>query len=71
MKRFFFLTISLLLFSADLEAVHAPYPRRDAVVEAVEESSAAVVNVGSVQVHEQRSPFGRPSPFFDEFFRDF
>ncbi len=71
MKRFFFLTISLLLFSADLEAVRAPYPRRDAVVEAVESASSAVVNISSVQVHEQRSPFGRPSPFFDEFFRDF
>lgn len=76
MNRFFFLaTLFFLLFLSgpSLQAAHAPYPRRDAVVEAVERSSAAVVNISSIQVHEQRSPFsfGTPSPFLDDFFRDF
>jgi len=75
MDRFFFLVVFLVLSlsGSSLWAGHAPYSRRDAVVEAVERSSAAVVNISSVQVHEERSPFsfGTPSPFFDEFFRDF
>ncbi len=75
MQRFYFITplLFLLFFSTPLLADHPPYPRRDAVVEAVERSSAAVVNVSSVQVHSERSPFsfGSSSPFLNDFFRDF
>ncbi|MDX1764612.1 MAG: Do family serine endopeptidase [bacterium] len=51
----------------------APYPRRDAVVRAVQQASAAVVNISAKKIHEQQSPFSRGAgdPFFDQFFRDF
>ncbi|NOY52848.1 MAG: Do family serine endopeptidase [Deltaproteobacteria bacterium] len=76
MKRKYFLWITILfvLFHPPLSAAHAPYSRRNAVVEAVEKSSAAVVNVSSEQIHETRATpfnFGASSPFFDDFFRDF
>jgi serine protease Do len=47
--------------------------RRSLVVEAVEKTSPAVVNVSTEQVIEQRgAPFRTPQdPFFDEFFHDF
>jgi Do/DeqQ family serine protease len=47
--------------------------RRSLVVEAVEHTSPAVVNVSTEQIVEQRgSPFPfQQDPFFDEFFRDF
>ena len=47
--------------------------RRSLVVQAVERTSPAVVNVSTEEVIERRSsPFASPQdPFFDEFFRDF
>jgi serine protease Do len=49
------------------------YPRRDAVVRAVERSSPAVVNIRTEQLHERRSPFrvGPSDPFFDRFLEEF
>ncbi len=50
-----------------------PYPRKDAVVRAVEKASSAVVNISVEQIREERYPFssrGR-DPFFDQFFNDF
>jgi len=46
--------------------------RRSLVVDAVERSSPAVVNISAEQTVVQQSPFPSPSdPFFDQFFRDF
>ena len=67
----------LLLLSAPLPArAGAPETdpaRRSLVVQAVERTSAAVVNVSAEQVVERRdAPFAFPNdPFFDQFFRDF
>jgi serine protease Do len=73
--RFNLLLISFfpVLSAKPLWAGHAPYPRRDAVVEAVENSSPAVVNISSEQIHEERSPFsfGAQDPLLGDFFKDF
>lgn len=68
-----FLLLALLCPAGTLAAETAPYPRRDAVVIAVEEASPAVVNISAEQIHEQRTPFARDrrDPFFDPFFEDF
>ncbi len=67
------LALFLLIRPISLLGETAPYPRRDAVVRAVEQASAAVVNISAEQIHEQQSPFSRGAgdPFFDQFFRDF
>src|SRR5262245_7267285 len=64
----------LILLGASVAAAAETDPaRRSLVVQAVERTSPAVVNVSTEQVTEQRgSPFPFPQdPFFDEFFRDF
>ena len=67
------LTALFLATQAAARGAESDPVRRSLVVEAVERSSPAVVNVSTEQVIEQRgSPFPRPQdPFFDEFFRDF
>jgi len=60
--------MALVLVVATIAA--ARDPRRTRVVEAVEASSPAVVNISTEQVIEHRSPYGN-DPFADEFFRDF
>ena len=67
------IALFLLVKPIPLLGETAPYPRRDAVVRAVEQASAAVVNISAEQIHEQQSPFSRGAgdPFFDQFFRDF
>ena len=66
------LAVVLGVVLADGPAVAAP-KRRTAVVEAVERTSPAVVNISTEQVVERRGgPFRFPAdPFFDEFFNDF
>src|SRR6266849_3797017 len=72
-------TAALLIAALALPAVAAARgaesdpARRSLVVQAVEKSSPAVVNVSTEQIVEQRrSPFPFPQdPFFEEFFRDF
>lgn len=67
--------ISVLLIGVPAQVcAGASYPRRDAVVEAVEKVSPAVVNVSSEYIEKQHlSPFGnfRFNPHFNQFFRDF
>jgi Do/DeqQ family serine protease len=60
-------------FVADARGAETDPARRSLVVEAVERTSPAVVNISAEQVVEQRqSPFPSPNdPFFDQFFRDF
>jgi len=69
----FFLWILLYLILLTTESV-AEYPRRDAIVEAVQNVSPAVVNISSeYEVRLQNNPFsnfGR-TPGFDSFFKDF
>lgn len=49
------------------------FPRRDAVVIAVEKASPAVVNISTEQIHKQSSPFSMNGgdPYLDQFFQDF
>lgn len=61
----------ILLFSAQTTA---EYPRRNAIVEAVQNVSPAVVNISSeYQIRRQVNPFSGfgMTPGFDSFFRDF
>jgi serine protease Do len=61
----------LTLFTAESTA---EYPRRDAIVEAVQNVSPAVVNISSeYEVHIQNNPFSSfgMTPGFDSFFKDF
>lgn len=68
-----FLWILLYLTLLTTESI-AEYPRRDAIVEAVQNVSPAVVNISSeYEVRFQNNPFsnfGR-TPGFDSFFKDF
>ncbi len=64
----------MLLFGIPALAQHQTYPRRDAVVNAVEVVSPAVVNVSSeYEVRRQVNPFQNfgVNPHFDSFFNDF
>jgi len=60
-----------------LHAEENSYPRRDAVVRAVEKASPVVVNISTEQIQEERYPFssGTGDPlmnrFFEEFFNSF
>jgi len=67
------LLLITLLGAAVARAAETDPARRSLVVQAVERTSPAVVNVSTEQVTEQRgSPFPFPQdPFFDEFFHDF
>jgi serine protease Do len=68
---------TLAILAATSGAVRAGAPetdpaRRSLVVDAVERSSPAVVNISAEQTVVQQSPFPSPNdPFFDQFFRDF
>jgi Do/DeqQ family serine protease len=71
-----FLTLAALLLPAahaTARGAEADPVRRSLVVQAVEKSGPAVVNISTEQVTERRaSPFPFPQdPFFEEFFRDF
>lgn len=57
----------------ELTVAEEMYPRRDAVVKAVEKVGPAVVNINTEELIQERvNPFGGfGSPLFDEFFRDF
>jgi len=66
------LPAALLLFTGRLSA--AEFPRKTAVVQAVEKVGPAVVNISSeYRVSARRSPFSEfgINPFFDSFFKDF
>ena len=49
------------------------FPRRDAIVIAVEKASPAVVNISTEQIHKEGYPFSMDSgdPYLDQFFQDF
>jgi len=67
----FWMLITLCLFF-NSQPAHATFPRRNAVVQAVELVSPAVVNISSEQqVQTRRNPFFRGESFFDSFFKDF
>lgn len=72
-KVLFLITAVILALSFNIsDAVE--YPRRDAIVIAVEKTSPAVVNISTeVMVRHRANPFSgfRNDGFFDDFFRDF
>ena len=61
----------IVLFPGHLDAKN--YPRRDAVVEAFEKVSPAVVNINlEYEVRKRHNPFPEfKNPLFEEFFKDF
>lgn len=70
-RRFALLLVCAILFPAPLAG--KPYPRRDAVVEAVGKVSPAVVNISlEYEIRKRIGPFAEFSnPLFEDFFRDF
>ncbi len=73
-KRIFSLLCVLLYLTLFTTKSTAEYPRRDAIVDAVQNVSPAVVNISSeYEVHIQNNPFSRfgMTPGFDSFFKDF
>jgi len=64
------LVTMLFFFSTPLPA--QPYPRRDAIVEAVSKVSPAVVNISlEYEIRKRISPFSEFSnPLFEDFFKD-
>jgi len=65
------LAVLMVLFPA--EGQGQPYPRRNAIVDAVQKVSPAVVNISlEYEIRKRISPFSEFSnPLFDEFFKDF
>jgi len=64
--------IIILLLIIVKPGITRSYERRDAVVQAVEKVSPAVVNISAEQKVRTRSPFAlRGHSFFDSFFNDF
>jgi serine protease Do len=65
------LLVMIILFPAVLQA--QPYPRRNAVVDAVHRVSPAVVNISlEYEIRKRIQPFSEFSnPLFEEFFKDF
>ena len=65
------LMVMTILFPAMLQA--QPYPRRNAVVDAVSKVSPAVVNISlEYEIRKRIQPFSEFSnPLFEDFFRDF
>lgn len=65
------LLVMIILFPAVLPA--QPYPRRNAVVDAVHRVSPAVVNISlEYEIRKRIQPFSEFSnPLFEEFFKDF
>ncbi len=64
---------AVLLFFAIGRLDARTYPRRDAVVEAFENTSPAVVNINlEYEIRKRLTPFNEfRNPLFEEFFRDF
>lgn len=64
---------SVLLLAPSSVSAEVNLTRRDAIVQVVESSSPAVVNVNTeTRVKENvGAPFGFQDPFFDQFFKDF
>jgi len=71
----FNIILAIFLMPLCLPAIgHSEYNRRDAIVNAVQKVSTAVVNVSSeYEIHSRPSPFSGfgIDPFFDSFFKDF
>jgi len=71
----FNIILAIFLMLLCLPAIgHSEYNRRDAIVNAVQKVSTAVVNVSSeYEIHSRPSPFSGfgIDPFFDSFFKDF
>ena len=65
------LAVLMVLFPAVGQG--QPYPRRNAIVDAVQKVSPAVVNISlEYEIRKRISPFSEFSnPLFDEFFKDF
>jgi len=65
------LAVLMVLYPA--EGQGQPYPRRNAIVDAVQKVSPAVVNISlEYEIRKRISPFSEFSnPLFDEFFKDF
>ena len=65
------LAVLMVLFPAAGQG--QPYPRRNAIVDAVQKVSPAVVNISlEYEIRKRISPFSEFSnPLFDEFFKDF
>jgi Do/DeqQ family serine protease len=65
------LAVLVVLFPAAGQG--QPYPRRNAIVDAVQKVSPAVVNISlEYEIRKRISPFSEFSnPLFDEFFKDF
>jgi Do/DeqQ family serine protease len=65
------LAVLMMLFPAVGQG--QPYPRRNAIVDAVQKVSPAVVNISlEYEIRKRISPFSEFSnPLFDEFFKDF
>ena len=75
-KQIFLQTLGCLLVMIILMpslTAGQPYPRRNAIVEAVREVSPAVVNISlEYEIRKRISPFSEFSnPLFEEFFKDF
>ena len=69
--RIFILGVLMAISGAPLDA--KTYPRRDAVVEAFEKVSPAVVNINlEYEVRKRLNPMNEfRNPLFEEFFKDF
>jgi Do/DeqQ family serine protease len=70
---FFLSGLAVLMVLVPTVGQGQPYPRRNAIVDAVQNVSPAVVNISlEYEIRKRISPFSEFSnPLFDEFFKDF